>query len=99
MVLAVLQDEPAHGYAIVKRIRERAGQELTIKHGTLYPVLHGLERDGLVTGAWEHPENERPRKIYSITKAGSAELERHKAEWSRFAATINGVLGVRLEPI
>lgn len=98
LVLAVLQEEPAHGYAIVKRISERAGNTLTMKHGTLYPVLHALERDGLVSGAWEHPENERPRKVYSITDAGRVELARHTDEWKRFANSINGVLGVSIEP-
>jgi len=97
LVLAVLQAGPAHGYAIVKRISDRAGEALTMKHGTLYPALHALERDGLIAGAWEHPENERPRKVYSITEAGQAELARHKDEWQQFATTINSILGVRFE--
>jgi PadR family transcriptional regulator PadR len=98
LVLAVLRNEPAHGYAIMKRIAEGAGESLNLKHGTLYPVLHALERDGLVSGQWEHPEIERPRKVYAITDAGRAELARHTDEWKRFASTINGVLGVTFEP-
>ena len=98
LVLAVILNDPAHGYAIVKRIADLSEQGLLMKHGTLYPVLHALERDGLVCGAWEHPESERPRKIFSITEAGRTELARHTSEWKRFASTINSVLGVSFEP-
>ncbi len=98
LVLAVLQSDPAHGYAIVKRIADLSEQGLMMKHGTLYPVLHALERDGWVSGEWEHPDGERPRKVYSITDAGRTELARHTSEWKRFASTINSVLGVSFEP-
>jgi len=98
LVLAVLQSGPAHGYAIAKLINETAGSPLHLKQGTLYPVLHGLERDGLVAGQWEHPDGERPRKVYVITEAGTADLARRTFEWTQFATSINTVLGVKLEP-
>lgn len=98
LVLAVLREGPAHGYAIATRIDERADRPLHLKHGTLYPVLHGLERDGWVVAEWQHPEGERPRKVYAITDAGRAELARHIAEWRQFSRTIDEVLGVGLEP-
>ncbi len=98
LVLAVLADCPAHGYGIAKQINDVAGQRLQLKQGTLYPVLHGLERDGFVIGQWEHPEGERPRKVYAITDSGMAELSRRTKEWKRFASSINVILGVKLEP-
>jgi DNA-binding PadR family transcriptional regulator len=97
LILAVLQDGPTHGYAIAKRINETDASPLHLKQGTLYPVLHGLERDGFIAGNWEHPDGERPRKVYGITDAGRAELDRRTSEWRRFASSINTILGVQLE--
>jgi len=96
LVLAVLRDEPGHGYAITKRINARTDNALSMRQGTLYPVLTALERDGLVEGQWEHPEGERPRKMYVITDAGRAELERRTEAWRKFASGVNQVLGVQL---
>lgn len=92
LVLAVLKEGPAHGYAVAKRINAMTDDGLAMKQGTLYPVLNGLERDGLVTGAWEHPDGERPRKLYTITEAGRADLARRTAAWRRFAAGVNRIL-------
>jgi PadR family transcriptional regulator, regulatory protein PadR len=92
MVLAVLRDAPRHGYAIAREVNRRTGNALRFKQGTLYPVLHALERDGLIVGEWEHPEGERPRKVYTITPAGLAELERRLKVWNRFAAAMSRVV-------
>jgi len=97
LVLAILQDGPTHGYAIAKQINESAKSPLHLKQGTLYPVLHGLERDGFVIGQWEHPDGERPRKVYGITDKGRAELARRTFEWKQFATSINTILGVTLD--
>jgi DNA-binding PadR family transcriptional regulator len=95
LVLAVLGEEgPTHGYGIAKRINALAEDALSMRQGTLYPVLNGLERDGFVTGEWEHPEGERPRKVYVITDAGREELVRRKAAWQRFTAGMGRLLGV-----
>jgi PadR family transcriptional regulator, regulatory protein PadR len=93
LVLAVLRDGALHGYAIVREINRRSGDGLRCKQGTLYPVLYTLERDGLIRGAWEHAEGERPRKVYSLTDAGVAELERRVNAWRRFNVAMEGVLG------
>jgi PadR family transcriptional regulator PadR len=92
MVLAVLKEAPRHGYAIAREVNRRTGQALKFKQGTLYPVLHGLERDGLVVGEWQHPEGERPRKVYVITPAGQAELERRLGVWRNFSAAMHRVI-------
>lgn len=93
LVLAVLSEGPRHGYAIAREVNRRTEGALKFKQGTLYPVLHGLERDGLVAGAWEHPEGERPRKVYAITETGKAELARRTKVWDRFTRAIGRVLG------
>jgi PadR family transcriptional regulator len=93
LVLAVLRDGPQHGYAIARAINSRTGDALKLKQGTLYPVLHGLERDGLVVGEWEHSEGERSRRVYTITDAGRAELARRTQVWSKFAQAMNSLIG------
>jgi PadR family transcriptional regulator, regulatory protein PadR len=92
MVLAVLKEAPRHGYAIAREVNRRTGHALKFKQGTLYPVLHALERDGLIAGEWEHPEGERPRKVYSITPQGQVEMERRAKAWSAFAAAMHRVI-------
>jgi DNA-binding PadR family transcriptional regulator len=93
VVLAILQDGPQHTYAIGRAISQKIGEGGKFKRGTLYPVLHALERDGLVTGEWEHLEGERPRCVYTITAAGRTELARRAEAWNRFAEAMNSLIG------
>jgi PadR family transcriptional regulator PadR len=93
LVRAVLRDGSAHGYAIVREINRRTGDALRCKHGTLYPALAALEAEGLITGAWEHADGERPRKVYHLTEAGQAELARRIRTWRQFAGAMESVIG------
>jgi len=94
MVLAVLRDGPRHGYAIAQEVNRRTGDSLQFKQGTLYPVLHALEREGWIAGTWETGTGDRPRKVYTITETGQAEMERRAAVWDRFAQAMSRVVGV-----
>ncbi len=97
MILAVLRDAPQHGYAILGEVNRRVGDALKFKQGTLYPVLYALEQDGMVVAEWQHPEGERPRKVYTITPAGRAELERRVSAWDRFTTAMGRVIAPRTE--
>lgn len=92
LVLAVLKDAPLHGYGIAREIELRSGSALRFKEGTLYPALHSLERDGLIAGAWQQQPNARQRKVYTITPAGLAALERHTRTWTAFASAVQRVI-------
>jgi PadR family transcriptional regulator, regulatory protein PadR len=92
LVLAVLQDAPLHGYGIAREIERRSGNALKFKEGTLYPALHALEREGLITGAWSGEAGGRERKVYRITPVGLAELERRTRTWTEFATAIFQVI-------
>lgn len=72
LVLAVLDDHPAHGYQIALWVEERTAGRFSFQHGTLYPILHRLEREGRVKGDWN--DVGRRRKIYKITEAGTESL-------------------------
>ena len=93
LVLAVLKDAPLHGYGIAREIERRSGNALKFKEGTLYPALHALEREGLIVGAWSREGTGRERKVYRMTPAGLAELERRARTWTQFATAIFHVLG------
>ena len=97
IVLAILRDGPAHGYAIGSEIARRSEHALEFKQGTLYPILHELERDGSICSEWEIPNGDRPRRVYTITEFGQRELERRMEAWQRFNAAMIRVTAVRLD--
>ena len=74
LILATIAEEPAHGYAMLQRLKQRSGGTFDLAEGTVYPALHRLERDGLLTSSWS-TESGRRRRIYRITKAGHSALE------------------------
>jgi DNA-binding PadR family transcriptional regulator len=96
IVLALLNERPMYGYEIVKVVNARTGGRLEWKEGTLYPALHSLQADRLVTARWaEAPGAGAPgrlRKYYSITRRGRAELARRSEEWRQFSFAVNAIL-------
>jgi PadR family transcriptional regulator PadR len=92
LVLAVLRDGPMHGYAIAREIEKRSSEALRCREGTLYPALHSLEQDGFIRGEWQRETGRRERKVYTLTPAGLAELERRTRTWERFAAAVQRVV-------
>ena len=91
--ILVLAGGPQHGYAIAQEINKRTDNSLRFKQGTLYPVLHTLEREGLVAGQWQHGAGERPRLVYAITESGRAELARRVEVWQTFAKAMDTMIG------
>lgn len=93
LILAVLAEAPRHGYAIARAIEQRSQQALAVGEGSLYPLLHALERDGLITSAWVTPESGPARKVYRLTAAGHTALAQRMDAWQQFSTAINRVLG------
>jgi PadR family transcriptional regulator, regulatory protein PadR len=92
LILATIAEEPAHGYAILQRLKRRSGGAFDLAEGTLYPALHRLERDGLLSSSWS-AQSGRRRRIYRVTKAGRSSLEVRRREWSVFAQAVEAVVG------
>src|SRR5687768_389693 len=82
LVLAILAEGDSYGYAILKRVRELSGGALEWTDGMLYPVLHRLEKSGLVEARWDQAETGRKRKYYRITGAGREQLAEERRQWS-----------------
>ena len=95
LILAVLADGPAHGYAIARAIEERSGNVLNLREGSLYPALRVLEQQGLVVSSWEVQERGPARRMYTPTDAGREALSQRIDEWESYATAIAAVLGKR----
>ena len=81
LVLAILAEADSYGYAILQRVRELSGGRLAWTDGMLYPVLHRLEKAGLVEARWDQAESGRKRKYYRVTDAGRAQLAEERRQW------------------
>jgi PadR family transcriptional regulator PadR len=91
LILAVLEHEPLHGYAVMEALRERSTGTLNLPTGTLYPALRRLERAGYVRSEWSEVGGRR-RRTYRLTPAGRRALGAERSEWRAFAAVVEGVL-------
>jgi transcriptional regulator len=91
LVLTALEAGPAHGYSIIRGIRERSDGEFQLLEGSLYPALHRLERDRLVTSSWSNVAG-RKRRVYKLSQKGRATLEQQERDWRRFERAMNLVL-------
>lgn len=91
LVLAALEHEPAHGYAIIQRLRRRSEDVFRLPEGTVYPALHRLERDGLVKSRWTAASGRR-RRVYRLTGAGAEALAVRRLEWKTFSRAVEAVL-------
>jgi DNA-binding PadR family transcriptional regulator len=91
LVLGILAEGDSYGYAIIKRVNELSGGHLQWTDGMLYPVLHRLERHGLVSSRWGASECGRRRKYYRITKDGRALLAAQREQWQVVDSALRGV--------
>ena len=96
LILETVSGGPSYGYAITQEVLNRSGTRFELKEGSLYPALHRLERENLLSSSWGDGDG-RQRKYYTITAQGEKTLAAKRREWAEFAAGINGVLGVRME--
>lgn len=89
LILKTVSLEPAHGWAIAKRIQQVSQDVLRVQQGSLYPALHRLEQQGWIEAQWGEAENGRKTKVYSLTRAGRDQLERELANWDRLSQAIH----------
>ena len=92
LILKTLSLEPAHGWAIAKRIQQMSSEVLQVQQGSLYPALHRLEQQGWIKANWAESDTGRRAKVYALSRAGRAHLARELDSWSRLSAAINAVV-------
>jgi len=91
LILGLLQREEMYGYEIVQAIRSRTDRVIAVGEGVVYPVLHGLERDGALTSR-RRTVNSRSRIYYCVTAVGSHRLADLSEAWTNLAAAIQKML-------
>ena len=81
LVLSALARGESYGYALIRDVKELSGGEVEWTDGMLYPVLHRLERQGLVKSRWKTGESGRKRKYYRLSAEGGKALEVERRNW------------------
>jgi len=90
-LLSLLDEGPRYGLEILDTLRHDAG--LALAEGTIYPLLHRLEKAKLTRSEWRlDQEGARPRKYYALTARGTHELARKLSEWRQLNKSLEGFL-------
>lgn len=92
LVLALLKEREMYGYQIIEELERRSNQVFQLKEGTLYPILHGLEKDKLVTAKEREADTGRKRRYYHITTQGLRVLEEKEQEWTVYSKAVTAIL-------
>ncbi len=91
LVLSVVSRGPIHGYGVIDGLKTRSEGAFDLAEGTVYPVLHRLERAGLLQHEWSETTGRR-RKLYALTAQGEAKLVERREGWREFADAVEAVL-------
>jgi PadR family transcriptional regulator, regulatory protein PadR len=83
LILRTLLFGPLHGHGIGKHIRQTSEDVLQVEHGSLYPALQRLERDGLIASNWAEDARGREMKFYRLTTAGRKQLTVEESKWKQ----------------
>ena len=92
LVLSLLKGQDLYGYQMITELERRSDHTFQMKEGTLYPVLHGLEREGLVEAYQQEAPTGRVRKYYHLTRRGAAVLKEEAQVWQTYSGAVNAVL-------
>ena len=85
-VMGVLRDERHYGYSLVRVLSETGS--ISLKEGTIYPILGRLDRDGLVRSEWVESAQGPPRKYYALTPAGRQLFDELSQEFELLASLV-----------
>ena len=92
MVLRVIAEEDMYGYRIIREIANRSKDTFRLNEGTLYPILHMLEKEGHLISYDGQSETGRSRRYYRITTEGQIHLATRMQEWETFSDAVSMVL-------
>jgi PadR family transcriptional regulator, regulatory protein PadR len=98
IMLSLLSSGEAYGYEIIQRIGDLSDGKLQWTAGTLYPVLHRMEAEGLVEPVWRASESGPRRKYYRLTPRGRKALETEKRQWLDVHAVLLKLWGPEFSP-
>jgi len=93
MILKLLDSEDMYGHQIIVALAKKSFDAFNIKTGILYPIMHNLENDGLVTSYRSETEEGKDRKYYRITASGREHLAKKWDEWLAYTNSVNTIMG------
>lgn len=93
LILHLLESRDMYGYQIISELAERSGNVFEFQEGTLYPVLHAMQKDEYIESYAVKSENGRLRKYYKITECGKKQLHAKKREWRTFSTAMESMMG------
>jgi len=88
LILQVLQWGPQHGHGIGQSIRARSQEVLQIEHGSLYPALHRLEKQGWLASEWKISGANRRARYYKLTPRGKLQLIEEQSHWRQLVLAV-----------
>jgi PadR family transcriptional regulator PadR len=92
LILRTLLYGPVHGHGIAKHIRQTSEDILQVEHGSLYPALQRLQREGWITAKWEPDARGREMKFYRLTPAGRRQLTEEESRWKEIVRAMARML-------
>ena len=94
LILSLLKDEDKYGYQMAIELDNRSDHTFELKEGTMYPLLHALEKKKYVKSYFQKTPAGRERRYYHLTEDGKAYLAAKTEEWKFFTEKVNKVIGV-----
>lgn len=92
LILKLLEEQDMYGYQMIEALALKSDHTFDLKAGTLYPILHNLEQDGMVESYEEKADNDRIRKYYHLTSKGQKRLKEKHQEWITYSTAVNKIL-------
>lgn len=92
LILRTLLFGPLHGHGITKHILRTSDDVLQVEHGSLYPALHRLEKNGCITSKWELTDRGREMRMYRLTPKGRKQLTVEQSRWDELVRAMARVL-------
>ena len=92
LVLSLLESGDMYGYQMIEELARRSNDAFQMKEGTLYPILHGLEKGKYLASYEQQAPTGRQRKYYRLTRRGRELLADKKEEWKNFRQGVSDEL-------
>jgi|SRR6185312_1709416 PadR family transcriptional regulator len=92
LILQTVARGPAHGHAIAQSIERRSDEVLQVGHGSLYPAIQRLLKQGLILAEDGQSENNRRARFYRLTAKGRKKLFTETSKWQRLSEAIGRIL-------
>lgn len=92
LIMKLIEDKDMYGYQMIDELSRKSDSTFNLKAGTLYPILHNLEREGIVSSYDDNADSERVRKYYHLSNKGKKLLKEKQSEWTAYSKAVNKVL-------